>query len=466
MFSRIYAVARNTVSQAVRMKVAFVLILFLLIVLPVLPYLLKSDDTQKGEVQIVLTYSMIISSFLLSILTIFLSCAVLSSEIRGKQIHILDSKPISRWEILLGKWLGVMVIDFALLLFMGIVIYGLVVFLARPERSKNDTDQVILRSEVLLARKAVKPAPPEIDEEQVDKMYRQMLLERTREEIPEDKTKHILREGLKRRTQVVAPRHRKTWKFQVNPNPKRPDMPFVLRFCILDSASTPDQVFRAQWVIHNPDTDRLFIGREWDYVTEKNHHLLIPGQIIGDTGNLEVTFVNLEMQIRSVMFPQEEHRGLVILYPEGSFIGNYARSLALIFSRLCFLAIVGIMASTFLSFPVAALFNLTIYLFGYSAEFIVDLIQKNPLKEYRIEGVTEGIEVLSLGQGLILRILVFLFPNLTRYNPVGKVTTGIMVEWTMLLSGVFLLVVVYGGVAAIIGYLIFNNRELAGTARD
>ena len=466
MFSRIYAVARNTVSQAVRMKVAFVLILFLLVVLPALPYLLKSDDTQKGEVQIVFTYSVIISSFLLSVLTIFLSSAVLSSEIRDKQIFILDSKPVSRWEILLGKWLGVMAINFGLLFFMGLVIYGLIVYLAHPARSRTPDDQIILRSEVLLARRAIKPAPPEVNEEEVDKLYRQMLVEMPAEDIPEEPAKLMIREGLKRKTTVVAPRNEKTWKFHLNPDPKRPDMPFVLRFHILESAMMPDQIFRAQWAIRNPDTGMVFVRREQDYGTNKNHHILIPGQIVADTGNIEVTFVNLEMQNRSVLFPEEEGRELVVLYRAGSLLGNYLRSLALIFCRLSFLAIVGIMASTFLSFPVASLFTLTVYVFGSAANYIADLIQKNPFKEFKFEGVTEGVEALSLAQMIGLRVLVLIFPNLVKHDPVGRLTTGMMVEWTELLSGILFLVVIYGGAVAVIGYLIFNNRELAGTLRE
>ena len=46
----IWAIARNTVAQAVRVRVAFVIMAVYLVLVPVLPFILKGDGTPGGDV--------------------------------------------------------------------------------------------------------------------------------------------------------------------------------------------------------------------------------------------------------------------------------------------------------------------------------------------------------------------------------------------------------------------------------
>ncbi len=69
----LWAVTRNTVAQAIRMKAAFVIIGIFIVFVPALPFLIKGDDTLHGLLRVVLTYAFIVASFLLAILTLSLS---------------------------------------------------------------------------------------------------------------------------------------------------------------------------------------------------------------------------------------------------------------------------------------------------------------------------------------------------------------------------------------------------------
>ena len=471
MLSKIIAVAKNTISQAIRMKIAFVLILFLLILLPSLPYLLESDGTQRGQVQLVFTYGILISSFLLSMLTIFLSCSVLSSEIRQKQIFILDSKPISRWQVLLGKWLGVMVIDLALLVFMAVVLYLLVAYLARPGRENaTGKDQMLLDGEVLVARRSLKPEKLATDEKEVEKRYQEMLRETTRKDLPEEQTKRKIRADILQAGTIVAVRQPKIWRFKVTPDPKHPNVPFTIRFFTRDAEYKPDMKFRAQWAIRNPSMPAWLLVQAGDYATNKNYPVTVPSQFVAESGIIEIRYVHFgrineqsgELENKSIMFPFKD--GMRILYRAGGFEMNFLRGLVLILCRIGFLAIVGIVASTFLSFPVASLFALTVYVFGSAATYISDFIGRSAGSIFSAEALRD-IPVRNLAHRFFYEVLLYLFPNLAEFNPIGRLTTGMMIEWLDVLQAILFLVIIYGGVTAVLGHIIFNRRELAGTHR-
>jgi ABC-type transport system involved in multi-copper enzyme maturation permease subunit len=45
-------------------------------------------------------------NFLIVMITVLTSVGAVAGEISSQTIHALASKPIRRWEIVLGKWLG------------------------------------------------------------------------------------------------------------------------------------------------------------------------------------------------------------------------------------------------------------------------------------------------------------------------------------------------------------------------
>src|SRR5690606_1738742 len=90
----------------------------------------------------------------------FLACASISNEIRDKYIWMVASKPIPRWEFFAGKWLGIVVLDAALLLLSGLAVWGFAIYLSRlPTNVPDDSDR--LHAEVLTARYGVKSEKPD-----------------------------------------------------------------------------------------------------------------------------------------------------------------------------------------------------------------------------------------------------------------------------------------------------------------
>ena len=121
---RIWAVARNTISQALRMKVAVVVIVMLAILLPLMGIVMGGDGTLKGKLQTFVSYGLSLTSLLLCVLTIAVSTHTLTEEIKRKQIFLALTKPLRRYEIVVGKFLGVVILDVFLLALFGGVILG------------------------------------------------------------------------------------------------------------------------------------------------------------------------------------------------------------------------------------------------------------------------------------------------------------------------------------------------------
>jgi hypothetical protein len=121
--SRIRAVARTTIAEGMRAKVASGFALLMLVSIPFFYFTAEGDGTIKGRVQMFMSYSMGFSAFVLSLLTIFFACRSLSVEISSRQIYSIVTKPIPRWQIVVGKWVGVMTLNAVLLSAAGLATY-------------------------------------------------------------------------------------------------------------------------------------------------------------------------------------------------------------------------------------------------------------------------------------------------------------------------------------------------------
>lgn len=121
---RIAAVTRTTIAEGLRAKVASGFALMIIISIPLFWATSNGDGTIKGRVQMFVSYSMGFTGFLLAILTILFACRSLSVEISSRQIYGLVSKPVPRWQIVAGKWCGVMLVNAVLLLLASVMTYA------------------------------------------------------------------------------------------------------------------------------------------------------------------------------------------------------------------------------------------------------------------------------------------------------------------------------------------------------
>ena len=148
------AIARLTWKAAFRFRLFLVVAGLLLGSVVGLPLLIKDDGTARGFTQILLTYTLSSITALLGLSTLWLACGTLARDVEECTLQVVATKPVARWQIWLGKWLGIMSLNAALLALSGASVYGLLQW--RATRLPVD-EQKILRHEVLVARGSIKP---------------------------------------------------------------------------------------------------------------------------------------------------------------------------------------------------------------------------------------------------------------------------------------------------------------------
>src|SRR5437762_9004149 len=156
---RLLAIASLTWKAAFRFRLFIVLAVLLLASVLVLPVLIKDDGTARGFTQILLTYTLTTITALLGLSTLWLACGTLARDIEECQMQVVAVKPIPRWQIWLGKWLGIMSLNAALLGLAGLSIFLLLEWRANHLPADQ---QAVLRNEVLVARGSAKP--PGVDD--------------------------------------------------------------------------------------------------------------------------------------------------------------------------------------------------------------------------------------------------------------------------------------------------------------
>ncbi len=107
MTSRLAAITLNTFREAVRDRVLYNLIFFVLLLVASAP--LFSQISIGMERLILVNVGLSSISLFGGIIAIFIGIGLVSKEIEKKTLYTILSRPVRRWEFIVGKYLGLMV---------------------------------------------------------------------------------------------------------------------------------------------------------------------------------------------------------------------------------------------------------------------------------------------------------------------------------------------------------------------
>jgi hypothetical protein len=156
----VVGVARTVVEEAVGTRVPLVLLVLAATGLPALPLVLDPTERLEYRMQFFLNWGLSGTGFLLALVTLVLACGSVCGDIDTQRIHMTLAKPIQRWQYLLGKWLGIVLLDLVLVALAGIGIYAFTQALRQsPELDRADRRAV--EHEVLAARSSARPEHPQ-----------------------------------------------------------------------------------------------------------------------------------------------------------------------------------------------------------------------------------------------------------------------------------------------------------------
>lgn len=452
---KVWAVATNTVRQALRMKVAAIFIVLLLVLLPVMGLTATGDGTLKGRLQTFVSYGLSLMGLLLSLLTIIVSIYSITSDIEHRQIYTVVTKPIRRYQLILGKFLGVIVLDVALLTLFAGIVYGVTVLMPRfVHASEEELAQV--EDEFYTARASL--VPPQIDvREEAVALYKKLEKDDQLEALYPNGTPgeilNYLSNRLRLEKRAAAVGQVLVWEFQ-NVRPSDPNrQSLFIRFKYDVSVTPPDEQVYGDWRIG--DLRGIRSGAEVDTPVwavprrdpvRKFREIEVPASAVAKDGYLAVGFMNPPLNDTTVLFPIED--GLEVLYKADSFLGNYVRAILLILFRLMFLACLGVMAASFLSFPVAILFCLVIFATGAASGFIIESFGYMSENVSRIYAYT-------------LQSVIQLLPQFDKYSPVQFLVPARLISWGLIGRVALVMVGVKAALLLLVALLIFSFRELA-----
>lgn len=450
----IWAIATNTIRQTLRMKIAAVFMVLLVGLLPVMAFSMTGDGTLKGRLQSFVSYGLSLTSLLLCLMTIAASTYSLSSDIRDKQIYTVLTKPIRRFQLLLGKLLGIVLLDAALLVLFSGLVYGL----TRAVTRFSDVSEQELKSvenEFLTARAGLKPVEADVTRK-VTEAYEQLEKSGRLQELFRGLSKQQIltrltnQKNLESRAAAVG--EELVWEFD-NVRLADPNESLFIRFKYDVSMNPPDLQVCSQWFVG--DDRQIKYGEKhrtpiYTFVRKDlirtAHEMEVPAGAVAEDGYLAVAFFNVPLNNTVVIFPLED--GLEVLYKADTFTRNFVRAAMLIFLRLVFLAVLGTLSATFLSFPVCILLCLAIFFTGTISGFVIDSF------DYLSDNMGA---VYSYALGPVIRLL----PEFDKFDPAGYLVSARLVSWVFLAKAAGMMIFLRGTVLLLFAVLIFSRREIA-----
>ena len=460
----IWAVARQMISEGIRMRIAFVFLGLMFLVVLGAPFSVKGDNTLTGAVQTFLSYSLRTTAVILGMLTIFLSRSV-SDELVNKQILMLMTKPLPRWKYILGKWLGITVLNVAFLTFTGLCVFAMIFVIKWRKPPLTPYDAGVLEKQVLVARHGVKPESRDF-ETPAEREFQRNLEEGLYDEVvsvtPEEERRRLVSKH-EARWRVVEPFGSREFEYTNLLCDRSRSNELQLKYRTNVSRVGADEVFRGSWIFGNALKGTPVYRTPVEHVKDRIHTVRFPADAIAEDNTLLVRFENLnpypDRPMLATVFEFRKGQDPEVFFVVGSFWANLFRLSVLMISKLMFLAAVAIFATTLFSYPVACLFSFTVYIIAGARSFIQEaLFLANSGKEGWFETVKE---VFYATFTAVFGVLQWIIPDFTRYDGVPTLVEGRNVSLVWVLQAVGDLAVIKTVIILGLAMLLFHRREVA-----
>lgn len=467
----ICAVAQTVLAEAVRMKISIVFIVMLVFLLAALPAYLDASRPLRYRVQTFLQWGTAGSYWVLLLLTLFFSIATVAFEQRDKVIWQTMTKPVRPIQYLVGKWLGVISLNAALLLATASGVFLFTEYLrnqpahgevrayvAAVNEGPVTTDRRILETQVLAARRVVEP---NVENLLTDEQYEQLVEMQIEESLRRDPDLRVsssgrktieeeVRAAVEQQYRTIAPLDSREFVFPDLAEERERGDPLTFQFRVKSGTNLPSALYEISFVVGG----RYFMPRQT--ALDVAQTMMIPPDAIGEDGTLVIEIINGNPQTqltnaRSIVF---EPGTLQILSNAGTFEANYLRVALVLWLKLCFIAAVGVACATFLSFPVACLTAFVILFAAESSGFLIEALDQYSI--YTLEG---DLDLFAAVIRVVAVPITWMFGWYGELRPTSDLVDGRLVPWTTLATST---VALAGSSAAMLfgGWLIFRKREL------
>ncbi len=339
MIRRLAAIAALTLREALRSRIVLALCLLMVAVALGLPPLLKGDGTPQGVVRLMLGYTLGMAFGLLALATLWSACALVSGEFAARTLQLTRVKPVPCWQLWLGKWLGLLLLDAVLLAGVAAIVYAQV--LGRLERKSPASEAL------LAARSAYRPVLPSVAE-QMEQIMGQLPAGLEADELRE--LRRRLRNELPFQSATLERGQSWTWRFELD---RPPDTrgPLWLRLRCDTDAFTRESM-QAACSLRTTGSQARLDFRITDF-SAREFEVRLPSEPFAGQRSLELRMTHAGAEGSGPLMLQPR-QGLTLLAPRAGLALNMARALVLLLSLLALLAALGLAMGMLFSLPVAA----------------------------------------------------------------------------------------------------------------
>ncbi len=451
---QIWAIARLTLKSAVASRFLVVFLVMLICAVALLPLLIRHDGSAPMFTRVILTYSLSILTTLLIGATVWLSSGAISREVTECQMQILDTKPIARWKVWLGKWMGISLLNGIFLSVLGGMIYGLVFW---QSQGLDEEQQTLLRERMMVARGSLIEEHTN-READIERVYQRRLNDERVKDVNPVLLRQTIAEQFKMADELVPENSRRRWDLDVSGKELYlKDRPLQVHVVMHAAGVDHDNpVYKVLWVVGDVDTGKYW-SKEIDMLENNVRQFSIPANMWDTNGLLRIEAWNYSRD--TLRFPVDQP--LEVLFPEGSFEMNFLRGLLIVFFWLIGVAAVGLAASAYLSLPVASFVSLTVMVVVLSGGLLNSIVQQRTIGGINHdtgERYTRHIDPIMLP---LFRLLNYTVSQAKGVSPISRLSQGRSVSWESVAGCFARQVLVAGGLLAGLGIFLFNRRELA-----
>jgi len=348
--------------------------------------------------------------FLIGIVTLVVSTGSLGTEIDRRVADLLVTRPIARWQILLGKLFGVLALDAALLALVAATFsIHVVVFTSGAPQE----ERAFASERFFATRRGFEPLALAVP--------------------------------------VIAPGEEVRVEFRgLSTGTRIGDTVLVrYRFDAVPRHETP--LVDTSW--REPQSDRVVTSRA---AVGRDAFVEFPAGVVGADGSFDVVLRNdhaLGSDVRIVVSAGR----VEALVAAGAFATTLGLAIGLVWVQLAFLAVVGVCGAANFNLPTAALLAGFVYLVGLVSPFLRESLEA--LARHGVRGAEDrafGVELFASALEAFLVVL----PDFTRDDPLRHVVEARTIDagdiaWRYGGALVVRCAVVFG-----LGALCFGRREL------
>ncbi len=470
----IWAVTRQTFIECVRARVLLTFLVVLGASVLAIALIAQGDGSLKGRIQTFLYYTTLLTQVLLGMATVFLATGIIANDIRRKTIFIVASKPLCRWQYVVGRWLGIVCLNAALLALAMAAIYGLAYYLRAqptaierrvragrldPSALGRDMDRLAVNSDIFTARRSHHPDPINLDRfvaeklqarvraEGLDNIILQRIRKELQQEIASESGAAVDEEEVRRRARhegtrgavlariaqdirnselgdlmLLQPGQGLRIVFSGLKLPVGFDEPIKLQYRLRPMTNPESRTLISFWQFHHP-REIIEPVTQTDSTDAASFFLLKP-LAVGEDGRLVVDYVNDPRNPTAVKLNLED---FVLMYRAGSFEANFVRAGVLMLLWLMFLAGVGILWGSILSFPVACLATLMVFVLGWMSGFVLDATMIYP-------HIQQDVSFFQYFSHYLAKGVYLLLPDFSGTSPTDSLIDGSYIPYGRLLQ--------------------------------